>query len=189
MAAQTILTTCSKRIQKTSTRWDLKLRRIHKQNHSLINFTPFSIQSAVWDLFKKGVFLENSADICKSDDHHSDGHHNETKTQGNLIQLVVAIRHGLFTNQCLLSNLCLRTTQHVRLTTNHSFKTMILLGRTNKSTPLHDLILVWNQSPTEHMGAGEGTRAHCRSAKRLQWCSRLINHPPKRDAFSLSSNA
>ena len=124
MAAQTILTSCSKRIQKTSTWRNLKPRRIHKQNHSLINFTPFSIQSAVWDLFKKGVFLENSADICKSDDHYSDGHHNETKTQGNLIQLVVAISHGLFTDTYLLSNLCLQTTQHVRLTTNQPFKTM-----------------------------------------------------------------
>ena len=68
------------------------------------------------------MISENSADISERNDHHRDGHHNETKTQGNLIQLVVAIRHGLFTNQCLLSNLCLRTTQHVQLTTNHPFK-------------------------------------------------------------------
>ena len=70
------------------------------------------------------MISENSADISKRNDHHRDGHHNETKTQGNLIQLVVTIRHGLFTDTSLLSNLCLQTTQHVRLTTNQPFKTM-----------------------------------------------------------------
>ena len=58
------------------------------------SISPQSAHIGGWGVFRTKVLSENSADISKSDNHHRDSHHDETKTQGNLIQLVVAIWHG-----------------------------------------------------------------------------------------------
>ena len=104
-----------------SPRWSLQASKAISTQPVLTQFQLNSPQLSPWEgewAFRKWVLSENSTDVRKSNNHHRDSHHNEAKTQGYLIQLVIAIRHGFFTIQSFLSNSHLQTSQHVRLTTN-----------------------------------------------------------------------
>ena len=68
--------------------------------------SPHQRSDLQWEAYsKKQASSENSTDISKNNDHHCDGHYNETKAQGNLVQLIVTIGHESVTVRYLYRNL------------------------------------------------------------------------------------